>query len=152
MRRGFPMPATALPKRKRFNHPLKLSFNSLMAGQNLTGWARIRAAFFNSVKGFEAVWLSEEAFRQEVYLLAVTGPLGFWLGQTGFEKALLVGSIVLVMIVELLNTGIEIVVDRISFERHELSGRAKDVGSAAVFLSLALAGIVWLFVLLPRIG
>jgi len=124
----------------------------LMAGQNLTGWARIRAAFFNSMKGFKAVWLSEEAFRQEIYLLAVTGPLGFWLGQTGFEKALLVGSIFLVLIVELLNTGIEIVVDRISFEHHELSGRAKDVGSAAVFLSLTLAGVIWLLVLLPKFG
>jgi len=124
----------------------------LIAGQNLTGWARIRAAFFNSMKGFKAVWLSEEAFRQEIYLLAVTGPLGFWLGQTGFEKALLVGSIFLVLIVELLNTGIEIVVDRISFEHHELSGRAKDVGSAAVFLSLTLAGVIWLLVLLPKFG
>ncbi len=123
-----------------------------MAGQNLTGWARIRAAFFNSMKGFKAVWLSEEAFRQEIYLLAVTGPLGFWLGQTGFEKALLVGSILLVLIIELLNTGIEIVVDRISFEHHELSGRAKDVGSAAVFLALTLAGIIWLLVLLPKFG
>ncbi len=122
----------------------------IMAGQNLTGWSRIHAAFFNSMKGLKAVWLSEEAFRQEIYLLIVTGPLGFWLGQTGFEKALLVGSILLVLIVELLNTGIEIVVDRISFEHHELSGRAKDVGSAAVFLALTLAGIIWLLVLLPR--
>ncbi|MBS1214818.1 MAG: diacylglycerol kinase, partial [Proteobacteria bacterium] len=103
-----------------------------MAGQNLKGLARINAAFFNSMKGFRATWLSEEAFRQEVYLLAITAPLSLWLGETSVEKALLLGSILLVLIVELLNTGIEIVVDRISFERHELSGRAKDVGSAAV--------------------
>ena len=121
-----------------------------MAGQNLTGLARINAAFFNSMKGFKAAWLSEEAFRQEVYLLAVTGPLSFWLGESAVEKTLLLGSILLILIVELLNTGIEIVVDRISFERHELSGRAKDVGSAAVFISLVLAGAVWSFILLPR--
>lgn len=122
-----------------------------MAGQNLKGMARIYAAFFNSMKGFKAAWLSEEAFRQEVYLLAATAPLALWLGQGPIEKALLLASILLVLIVELLNTGIEIVVDRISFERHELSGRAKDVGSAAVLLSLALAGCVWGFILLPRL-
>jgi diacylglycerol kinase (ATP) len=121
-----------------------------MAGQNLKGVARIYAAFLNSIKGFKATWLHEEAFRQEVWLCLVAVPLGLWLGQNGIEKALLVGSMLLVLIVELLNTGIEIVVDRISFERHELSGRAKDVGSAAVLMSLLLAGVVWTLVLLPR--
>jgi len=121
-----------------------------MAGQNLTGIARIIAAFFNSMQGFKASWIHEEAFRQEVYLFAVAAPLALWLGDNSLEKALLIGSLLLVLIVELLNTGIEIVVDRISFERHELSGRAKDVGSAAVLLSLLLAGIVWIAVLLPR--
>lgn len=124
-----------------------------MAGQNLSGLARLRAACVNSMQGFRAAWRSEEAFRQEVYLLAVAVPLGLWLGKTGVEKALLVGSALLILIVELLNTGIEIVVDRIGFERHELSGRAKDVGSAAVLVSLALAGVVWMLVLLPgRVG
>lgn len=121
-----------------------------MAGQNLKGIARIHAAFVNSLKGFKATWLHEEAFRQEVLLSAAGIPLGLWLGQGGVEKSLLVGSLLLVLIVELLNTGIEIVVDRISFERHELSGRAKDVGSAAVLTSLVLAGVVWGLVLLPR--
>ena len=120
-----------------------------MAGQNLTGLARIVAAFFNSLKGFKAAWLNEAAFRQEAALFFVGAPLGLWLGKTGVEKALLVGCLLLVLIVELLNTGIEIVVDRISFEHHELSGRAKDVGSAAVLVSLALAGAVWLLVLVP---
>jgi diacylglycerol kinase (ATP) len=120
-----------------------------MAGQNLAGLPRLRAALLNSMKGFGAAWAGEEAFRQEVYLLLVALPLGLWLGKTGVEKALLVGSVLLVLIVELLNTGIEIVVDRIGFERHELSGRAKDVGSAAVLVSLVLAGAVWLLVLLP---
>jgi diacylglycerol kinase (ATP) len=76
--------------------------------------------------------------------------LGLWLGGDGVEKVLLVGSVLLVLIVELLNTGIEIVVDRISFERHELSGRAKDVGSAAVLTALTLAAMTWGFILLPR--
>ena len=122
-----------------------------MAGQNLTGLARINAAFFNSMKGFKATWLHEEAFRQEVYLFVVGAPLGFGLGEGATEKLLLVGSIIIVMIVELLNTGIEIVVDRISFERHELSGRAKDVGSAAVLSSLILAGLAWGLILIPRL-
>jgi diacylglycerol kinase (ATP) len=121
-----------------------------MAGQNLKGLARFNAAFFNSLKGFKATWAHEEAFRQEALLCLVAIPLGLWLGQTGVEKSLLVGSLLLVLIVELLNTGIEIVVDRISFERHELSGRAKDVGSAAVLTSLLLAGVVWALVLLPH--
>lgn len=123
-----------------------------MAGQNLTGLARLSAAFLNSMKGFRATWLHEEAFRQEIYLLIVAVPLGLWLGDNGIERALLIGSVLLVLIVELLNTGIEIVVDRISFERHVLSGRAKDVGSAAVFLSLLLAAIVWMSILLPHYG
>lgn len=122
-----------------------------MAGQNLKGWSRIYSAFFNSMRGFGAVWKSEEAFRQEVILFLFAAPLGFWLGTTGIERILLVGSIIQVMIVELLNTGIEIVVDRISFERHELSGRAKDVGSAAVFMAIMLAALVWLVLLLPKL-
>lgn len=121
-----------------------------MAGQNLKGIARIYAAFFHSIRGYKATWVHEEAFRQEVYLFVIAGPLGLWIGDTTVEKVLLTGSIILVMIVELLNTGIEIVVDRISFERHELSGRAKDVGSAAVLTSLALAGLTWGLVLYPR--
>lgn len=121
-----------------------------MAGQNLKGMARILAAFVNSMKGFRSTWASEEAFRQEVLLLALLGPLGFWIGDTGVERVLLVGSVLLVIIVELLNTGIEIVVDRISFERHELSGRAKDVGSAAVLVALTLAGLVWALIAGPK--
>jgi len=121
-----------------------------MTGQNLKGVARLNAALFNSLKGYKATWLHEEAFRQEVSLFVVAAPLSIFLGQTGMEKALLLGSILLVLIVELLNTCVEIVIDRISLERHELSGRAKDVGSAAVFTSLVLAGAVWAFVLLPH--
>jgi diacylglycerol kinase (ATP) len=121
-----------------------------MANGSLRGWKRIYAAVFNSVTGLSVAWKTEEAFRQEVLLLLTLGPLGAWLAQTGIEAILLIGTLILVLIVELLNTGIEIVVDRISFEHHELSGRAKDVGSAAVFLSLVLAGTVWLMVLVPK--
>ncbi len=119
-----------------------------MAGQTLTGFARIYAAFINSLTGFRAAWNHEEAFRQECQLFFVGVPLGLWLGQTGIERALLIGVLFNVLIVELLNTAVEVTVDRIGYERHELSGRAKDIGSAAVFLSLAFAGAVWLLVLI----
>ncbi|ADE16702.1 diacylglycerol kinase [Nitrosococcus halophilus Nc 4] len=100
-----------------------------------------------SFKGFRAA-LSETAFRQELLLLLVGGPLGLWLGETGIERALLVGSLLLVLIVELLNTAVEAAVDRVGYEHHTLSGRAKDLGSAAVFTSLALAAFVWFSILL----
>jgi len=90
----------------------------------------------------------DEAFRQEVILFILTTPLAFWLGQTTIEKLLLIGSIVLVMIVELLNSAVEAVVDRVGFEHHELSGRAKDIGSAAVMMSLAWAALTWALILL----
>jgi diacylglycerol kinase (ATP) len=109
---------------------------------------RLLLAFANSWKGFKGAFAAEEAFRQEVMLSIVLLPLGVWLGKTGIEKALLVGSMLLVLIVELLNTGIETVVDRIGLERHELSGLAKDVGSTAVLLSFAVLIVVWGFVLL----
>lgn len=113
----------------------------------LAGMNRLLSAFVNSWKGFKGALASEEAFRQEVLLALVLVPLGAWLGQSGVEKALLVSSVLLVLIVELLNTGIESVVDRIGFERHELSGLAKDVGSTAVLLSFVVLLAVWGFVL-----
>ncbi|MFO1418231.1 MAG: diacylglycerol kinase [Methylotetracoccus sp.] len=119
-----------------------------MAGQNLKGFARIWAALFNSVAGFKATWHHEEAFRQEVLLFVVGVPLGLWLGDGAVEQSLLIGVLFIVLIVELLNTAVEVTVDRIGFERHELSARAKDIGSAAVLSSLVLAGAVWLLVLL----
>jgi len=123
-----------------------------MAGQNLKGIPRLVAAFFNSIQGYRATWQNEEAFRLEIYLLAITMPLGLWLGHGAVEKLLLVGSVILVAIVELLNTGIEVVVDRISFEHHELSGRAKDIGSAAVTTALLLAAMNWILILLAHYG
>jgi diacylglycerol kinase (ATP) len=83
-------------------------------------------------------------------LFVVLAPLGIWLGQTGVERALLIGSLMLVLIVELLNSAVEALVDRIGSERHELSGAAKDLGSAAVFVALMLVVVVWSLILIPR--
>jgi diacylglycerol kinase (ATP) len=103
-----------------------------------------------SQAGFRAAYRHEEAFRQEVWSLLLLLPLGLWLGTSPVERALLVGSLLLVPIVELLNSAIEANVDRIGLERHELSGRAKDIASAAVFLVIVLATSVWALVLIPR--
>jgi diacylglycerol kinase (ATP) len=97
-----------------------------------------------SVKGLKAAFQHEAAFRQELFLCLLLIPAAFWLGQTTVERLLLIGSCMLVLIVELVNSAIEAVVDRIGPELHELSGRAKDIGSAAVFIALAFPGIVWL--------
>lgn len=105
------------------------------------------AACFNSWEGFKATWQYEEAFRQECLLVALGAPLGYWMGQDAVERALLIGVLFIVIIVELLNTAVEVTIDRISLDRHELSARAKDIGSAAVLSSLFLAGTVWLLVL-----
>lgn len=83
-------------------------------------------------------------------MFVVLAPLGIWLGQSGVERTLLVGSLMLVLIVELLNSAVEALVDRIGSERHELSGVAKDLGSAAVFVALVLVVVVWSLVLIPR--
>ena len=118
-----------------------------MAKPGETGIKRIISATSNSLKGFKAGWQHEAAFRQELSLCIILVPLALYLGETGVEKSLLVGVCLLVLIVEILNSGIEAVVDRIGDEHHELSGRAKDMGSAAVFVSLVMVGIVWALVL-----
>ena len=122
-----------------------------MANQNAKGFRRIINAFGYSMAGFRACFEHEEAFRQESFAAMVVIPAGLWLGQTGVERALLVGSWLVVLIVELLNSAVETNVDRVGTERHELSGRAKDIASAAVFLSIVLAVTVWAMVLLPRL-
>jgi diacylglycerol kinase (ATP) len=101
-----------------------------------------------SLDGFAAAARHEDAFRMELLVFAVAAPLGLWLGRSGLERALLVGCLFLVLIVELLNSAVEAAVDRISFENHRLAKRAKDIGSAAVMLSLVNAAIVWLLILL----
>jgi diacylglycerol kinase (ATP) len=119
-----------------------------MAYQAEKGFRRILNACSFSAAGFRAVWTHEEAFRQEVLIFVVTTPLAIWLGQTPIEKLLLIGSVVLVLLIELLNSAIEAIVDRVGLERHELSGRAKDIGSAAVMLSLVWAAITWTYILI----
>jgi diacylglycerol kinase (ATP) len=107
-----------------------------------TGFNRVWHATGYSMAGLRAGW-GEAAFRLEACLSFVMVPLAFWVGRTWVEVALLAGSVLLVMLVELLNTGIEAAIDRIGLERHDLSKRAKDMGSAAVFLSLLIAGGIW---------
>ena len=121
-----------------------------MANQNAKGLKRLVNAFFYSVAGFRACFQHEEAFRQEIFALLFLLPLGVWLGQDGVERALLVGSLLLVPLTELLNSAIEAAIDRFGGEMHELSGRAKDIGSAAVFSSITIVVVVWALILLPR--
>jgi diacylglycerol kinase (ATP) len=111
------------------------------------GLGRLRLATLNSLRGLRHCYLSEAAFRQEAWLSAVLVPLALWIGKSGVERALLIGAMLLVLIVELLNTGIEVVVDRIGTEHNHLSGFAKDLGSTAVFFSLVLLAVTWGFVL-----
>ena len=116
-----------------------------------TGVQRVINATRYSLEGLSAAARHESAFRQELLLAAVLVPLGMWLGADGVERALLAGSVLLVLVVELLNSAVEAVVDRASPEHHELAKRAKDLGSAAVMMSLVAVGAVWLLVLLPRV-
>ena len=112
-----------------------------------TGLQRLINAASYSFSGLAAAARHEDAFRQELILAAVLVPLGLALGSSGVERALLVGSVLLVLIVELFNSAIEATVDRVSLEDHKLAKRAKDIGSAAVMLALANVVVVWLLVL-----
>lgn len=118
-----------------------------MSAQGPKGIGRIVKATYYSMKGIRFAFASEAAFRQELALVVILLPFGLWFGETGTEKALLGGVLLIVLIVELLNTGIEVVVDRFGGEHHKLSGHAKDVGSAAVFFSLINVLLVWTLVL-----
>lgn len=113
-----------------------------------TGLQRIWNAFTFSLHGLASAFRHEEAFRQEVLLAAILIPIALFLDVAGLGKAMMIGSVVLVLIVELLNSAIEAAVDRISFDQHRLSKRAKDIGSAAVFLSLINVAVVWALILL----
>jgi diacylglycerol kinase (ATP) len=117
-----------------------------------TGLRRIVNATFFSFAGFRTAWRDEAAFRQELALCVVLVPTALWLGQTAVERSLLIGSCLVVLIVELLNTGIENVVDRVGREPNRLSGQAKDVGSAAVFVSLVLVVVIWGLIAWARFG
>ena len=123
-----------------------------MAKPGNTGFRRVVNATFYSVAGLRAAWRNEAAFRQECVAVVLLIPIALWLGQNAVQRALLLCSCVLVLIVELLNTAVEFVVDRVGTDHHELSGRAKDLGSAAVFTSIALAILVWSLVAWERFG
>ena len=113
-----------------------------------TGLTRVWNAFHYSMAGLAAAYRNEDAFRQEVWLAAVLLPLALWLPVGAIGKALMIGSVLLVIIVELVNSGLEATVDRISLEHHHLAKRAKDIGSAAVFVALVNVVAVWSLVLL----
>lgn len=119
----------------------------MMTGKKPTGLTRIIKAGGYSLAGIKAAWNHEAAFRQEIVALAVLIPLGLFLGQSGIEGAVLLLSVMMVMVTELVNSAIEAVVDRIGLEQHPLAGRAKDLGSAAVFISIAIAVLVWILIL-----
>lgn len=112
-----------------------------------SGATRVFKAAYYSYKGILSAIKHEAAFRQELYLAVVLIPLAFWVDVTKLERLALVAVVVLVLVVELLNSGIEAVVDRVGVEHHELAGRAKDMGSAAVFLCLILCAFVWATIL-----
>ena len=114
-----------------------------------TGLSRIVKAIGYSIAGFKAAWANEQAFRQEVWLCVILIPLGFWLGEHGVERALLISGLLLVLITELLNSAIEAIADYVSQERHPLIKRAKDFGSASVFIAICYAVMVWGLVLWP---
>lgn len=112
-------------------------------GKKESGVKRIAKAFGYTFAGLKSAWITEEAFRQEIALLILVVPLGIWTGGSGTQRAVLIGFYLIIPLTELLNSSIETIVDRIGEERHVLSGRAKDLGSAAVFLSICTTVITW---------
>jgi diacylglycerol kinase (ATP) len=127
--------ATAVPLKSRYK---------------LRGPARLFRAMHASLVGLTGAFREEAAFREELGIALFVIPLGLWLGHSGVERALLISPMLLILVVELLNSAIEATVDRIGLERNALAGLAKDIGSAAVLVSFILLGAVWLLVLLGR--
>jgi diacylglycerol kinase (ATP) len=121
-----------------------------MKDKDNRGIRRIINAFRYSFAGYKAAWRNEEAFRQECIVAIFVIPAGLWLGKTGTQRALLIGIYIVIPLVELLNASIEAIVDRMGPEQHLLSGRAKDLGSAAVLLSIVMAIIVWVLIAYER--
>ena len=113
--------------------------------------AHILKAFIWSMAGIKAAWKNEQAFRWEACIVLLMMPVGLWFGKTAVERALLIACSMAVLITELLNSAVEAVVDRIGPERHELSKRAKDLGSAAAFISMITAAAVWVLIAYERI-
>lgn len=129
-----------------------MSHQGVSSFKSVGGLGRICNAFRYSVLGLRAAMAHEAAFRQEVLLAVVLTPLAFWIGRTPVEVAALLGTLVLVLIVELLNSAIEALADAISLDHHPLLGRAKDIGSAAVLLSLLATFGIWATVLYERVA
>jgi diacylglycerol kinase (ATP) len=123
-----------------------------MAKPHNTGVRRVIRATFFSVAGLRAAWLHEAAFRQECAAAVILLPAAFWLGRSAVETGLLAGSCLLVLIVELVNSAIEATVDRIGTEKHMLAARAKDLGSAAVLVSLVLVALIWGLIVWERLA
>ncbi len=136
--------------RSRLDKSLKEFFLE-SSHKSKSGMQRIWRAMFYSLDGFRAAISNEHAFRQEIGLCVVLLPLAIWLPLTLTERAILIVSLLIVLIVELLNSAIEAVVDRVSLDNHELSKRAKDFGSAAVFLSLTIVAVAWVLIAGPVI-
>ncbi|HIP75709.1 MAG TPA: diacylglycerol kinase [Psychromonas hadalis] len=116
-----------------------------------TGLTRVIFACKYSMQGLKAAWIHEAAFRQELALLLILTPITFFLPVSALEQLALIGCLFLVLITELVNSAIEAIVDKTGSEWHELSGRAKDIGSAAVFVALVFAGLTWAMILLPKL-
>jgi diacylglycerol kinase (ATP) len=135
---------------ERIGRNVSPGVDQAMNGRKDSGIQHLWKAAGYSCSGLKAAWVNETAFRQEVLLAVIILPLGFLLGGNGMERALLISSWLIVLVVELLNSALEAVVDRISLDPHVLAGRAKDLGSAAVFMSLVLALLVWVLVLSDR--
>ena len=121
-----------------------------MVNSNNRGLRRIINAFRYTFAGLKAAFAHEEAFRQEIIIAILAVPLGIWLGESGTQRAVLIGIYFIIPLTELLNSAVEAIVDRIGEDRHELSGRAKDLGSAAVFLSICIVFIVWIIIACER--
>jgi len=121
-----------------------------MRYNHIRGLKHVIKAFGFSMAGFRAAWTYEEAFRIEIILFAILLPAAVFLGSTPVEKAILIGSLLIVLVTELLNSGIETTVDRVGEEHHILSGRAKDIGSAAVFVAFCNAAVMWSLILIPK--
>jgi diacylglycerol kinase (ATP) len=121
-----------------------------MGNKNEKLMGHIKTAFIYTFAGLKAAWKNELAFRGEVVVVMIMSPLALWLGRSAVERALLITSLLLILFAELVNSALEAVVDRIGPERHELSKRAKDMGSAAAFISMVMAALVWIIIACDR--
>ena len=116
--------------------------------EKTTGLTHLIKSTGYSLKGLRSAFKNEAAFRHELLACAILLPLALWLGDDNIERALMIGSVLMVLVAELLNSAVEAIVDRVGTEYHELSGRAKDQGSAAVFVAIAIAVVIWLLMLI----